>query len=115
MGKGAFCSRYCVLPWKVGLISLLDSRPISHCSSPSPISLTSSIDSLPKLKAYLPTLREKLVSEPEYFKKVYNHAFQLARGGPQSLTRSLPLDTGKHPFLDILLGTLLLISSYASY
>ncbi|OWZ78094.1 defective in Cullin neddylation protein 1 [Cryptococcus neoformans Bt85] len=51
------------------------------------------IDSLPKLKAYLPTLREKLVSEPEYFKKVYNHAFQLARGGPQSLTRSLPLDT----------------------
>ncbi|KIR60386.1 defective in Cullin neddylation protein 1 [Cryptococcus bacillisporus CA1873] len=51
------------------------------------------IDSLSKLKAYLPNLREKLVSDPEYFKKVYNHAFQLARGGPQSLTRSLPLDT----------------------
>lgn len=95
MGKGALCSWYCVLPWKVGLS--LDPHLIDHCSPP--VFPTFSIDSLSKLKAYLPNLREKLVSDPEYFKKVYNHAFQLARGGPQSLTRSLPLDTGKQSSL----------------
>lgn len=95
MGKGTLCSWYCVLPWSVGLS--FDSHLVHHCSLP--IFPTFSIDSLPKLKAYLPNLRERLVSDPEYFKKVYNHAFQLARGGPQSLTRSLPLDTGKQSSL----------------
>ncbi|WVN88785.1 defective in Cullin neddylation protein 1 [Cryptococcus depauperatus CBS 7841] len=50
------------------------------------------IDSLPKLKKYLPLLRNKLYTDPVYFKKVYTHSFTLAKGG-DTLVRSLALDT----------------------
>jgi DCN1-like protein 1/2 len=31
------------------------------------------------MKAHLPTLRRKLVSDPAYFKKVYTHVFDLIK------------------------------------
>ncbi|WWD21940.1 hypothetical protein CI109_106428 [Kwoniella shandongensis] len=50
------------------------------------------IDSVAKLKGYLPTLRQKLNTDPAYFKKVYVHTFVLAKGQDFG-ARTLPLDT----------------------
>ncbi|OCF42073.1 hypothetical protein I317_04044 [Kwoniella heveanensis CBS 569] len=50
------------------------------------------IDSLASLKKYLPTLRKKLNTDPAYFKKVYMHAFTLAKGQDYG-ARTLQLDT----------------------
>lgn len=36
------------------------------------------VDSLESMKSQLPALRKKLVSDPEYFKKVYTHTFTLS-------------------------------------
>ncbi|WVQ97699.1 hypothetical protein IAU59_004813 [Kwoniella sp. CBS 9459] len=50
------------------------------------------IDSLASLKNYLPALRKKLNTDPTYFKKVYMHAFTLAKGQDFG-ARTLQLDT----------------------
>ncbi|WRT65161.1 uncharacterized protein IL334_002104 [Kwoniella shivajii] len=50
------------------------------------------IDSLSSLRGYLPNLRKKLNSDPEYFKKVYMHTFTLAKGQDFG-ARTLQLDT----------------------
>ncbi|ODN96517.1 defective in Cullin neddylation protein 1 [Cryptococcus wingfieldii CBS 7118] len=50
------------------------------------------IDTIPKLKNYLPTLRTKLNTDPVYFKKIYTHAFTLGKGSNE-MTRSLALET----------------------
>ncbi|KAJ3568577.1 hypothetical protein NP233_g5618 [Leucocoprinus birnbaumii] len=49
-------------------------------------------DSLATMKQALPTLRDKLASNPEYFTKVYNHTFDFARNEGQ---RSLGTDIAK--------------------
>lgn len=36
------------------------------------------VDSLESMKSQLPALRKKLVSDPEYFKRVYTHTFSLS-------------------------------------
>ncbi|WVQ83956.1 hypothetical protein IAT38_006101 [Cryptococcus sp. DSM 104549] len=51
------------------------------------------IDTLAKLKAYLPTLRRQLNTDPAYFKKVYAHAFVMGKSAQPAATRSLALDT----------------------
>ncbi|RSH79120.1 Scaffold-type E3 ligase [Apiotrichum porosum] len=43
------------------------------------LSIDSSINSIAKMKAALPTLRTKLNSNAEYFKKVYMHTFDLCK------------------------------------
>jgi len=47
-------------------------------------------DSLPALKAAVPTLRKKLSSDPEYFRKVYAHTFTFGLDQGQ---RSLPIES----------------------
>lgn len=54
--------------------------------------LTTSIDSIEGMKARLPVLRERLKTDPAYFKKVYMHTFDLIKT-PGS--RVLQLDTGE--------------------
>ncbi|GFZ49073.1 Defective in cullin neddylation protein 1 [Saitozyma sp. JCM 24511] len=48
------------------------------------------IDSIQGMKRRLPALRQALVSDPSYFKKVYLHTFDLIKPGG---SRVLPLDT----------------------
>ncbi|KAF9463500.1 defective in Cullin neddylation protein 1 [Collybia nuda] len=49
-------------------------------------------DSIPAMQSTLPRLRERLASDPAYFKKVYNHTFDFARSEGQ---RSLGLETAQ--------------------
>ncbi|KAF8181056.1 Cullin binding-domain-containing protein [Pholiota molesta] len=47
-------------------------------------------DSITNMKKAIPSLRDRLASDPAYFQKVYNHTFDFARAEGQ---RSLGLDT----------------------
>ncbi|KAG8993681.1 Scaffold-type E3 ligase [Tulasnella sp. JGI-2019a] len=47
-------------------------------------------DSITSLKAAIPRLRQKLSSDPEYFRKVYNHTFIF---GLEQGQRSLPIES----------------------
>lgn len=47
-------------------------------------------DSIPSMSELLPKLRDKMSSDPAYFKKVYNYAFEFARTQGQ---RSLATET----------------------
>ncbi|KAF9450513.1 DUF298-domain-containing protein [Macrolepiota fuliginosa MF-IS2] len=49
-------------------------------------------DSLGSMKQVLPRLRDRLGSDPDYFKKIYNHTFDFARNEGQ---RSLALETAQ--------------------
>lgn len=49
-------------------------------------------DNLNSMRQALPVLRNKLGSDPDYFTKVYNHAFDFARNDGQ---RSLAVETAK--------------------
>jgi hypothetical protein len=51
-----------------------------------------SVDSIKSMKAQLPKLRKKLNEDPEYFKRVYVHAFVMSL---QPGARVLALDSGK--------------------
>ncbi|ORX33517.1 Cullin binding-domain-containing protein [Kockovaella imperatae] len=53
-------------------------------------SMPGNIDSIEGMKARLPALREKLNTEPAYFKKVYMHTFDLVKAPG---ARTLALDT----------------------
>ncbi|ESK84330.1 defective in cullin neddylation protein 1 [Moniliophthora roreri MCA 2997] len=48
------------------------------------------VDSIPALTQTLPTLRQKLSSSPDYFRKIYTHTFSFGLSEGQ---RSLPIDT----------------------
>jgi len=56
-------------------------------------------DSIPALKAFIPRLREKLASDPDYFRKVYSYTFNFGLSQGQ---RSLGVDAAV-PFWSILL------------
>jgi hypothetical protein len=55
-------------------------------------SLDDSVESLAGMKAQLPRLRKRLNQDPEYFKKVYGHAFVMSL---QPGARVLALDSGE--------------------
>lgn len=54
------------------------------------MAMSGNVDSLASMKAQLPTLRQKLKTDPKYFKKVYSHTFDLIKPAG---SRILPLDT----------------------